>query len=78
MLNLIWRDIFVKIMRFKKHFKILFVWRRRCRQYVRSWQNNLYKSRINAPLNQYLSWKQKGNYQQLPWYWQRSSQNIKK
>jgi hypothetical protein len=66
-------------MKFKKQFKIYFVWRRRYRQYIRSWQNNfINKAKSNTPLNQYFSWKQKGSYQQLPWYWQRSSQNSKK
>ncbi len=65
-------------MKFKKQFKLFFVWRRRYRQYIRTWQNSLIKkTKTTAPLNQYFSWKQRGNYQQLPWYWQRSSQNLK-
>lgn len=65
-------------MKFKKSFKILFVWRRKYRQLIRRWQGNFLLKDKKQLAHDYFSWKQKTNYHQVPWYWQKSSTHLKK
>jgi hypothetical protein len=65
-------------MKFKKSFKILFIWRRKYRQLIRRWQENFLPKDKKKLMPNYFSWKQKINYRQVPWYWQKTSTHFKK